>query len=142
MPGIEHTMPEVTSSAPKQLIRDVAILQIKLLVDGLRDAVLIPVSLLAGFLGLVRGGADAHREFRRVLKWGRRSERWINLFGDHVPLGRRSHVASSLDLLLDRVEAAVMEQYGSGHNTEEARAAIKAALDGAPAGTSPAEVEK
>ena len=135
-------MTEVTTSAPKQLIRDVAILQIKLLVDGLRDAVLIPVSLLAAFLGLIRGGADADREFRRVLKWGRRSERWINLFGHHVPLGRRPHVTSSLDLLLDRVETAVMEQYSSGHNTEEAKAAIKAALDSAPQDNGPADTEK
>ena len=111
-----------------QLARDAAILQLKLLVDGLRDAMLIPVSLLAAVLGIVRGGEDADREFLRVLKLGRRSERWINLFGHQAPLGRR-HPTGSIDQLLDQVESVVMEQYSKGRNTEEARAAIEAAMD-------------
>ena len=111
-----------------QLARDTAILQLKLLVDGLRDAMLIPISLLAALLGFVRGGEEADREFLRVLKLGRRSERWINLFGHQPPLGRR-HPTGSFDQLLDQVESVVMEQYRKGQNTEEARAAIKAAMD-------------
>ncbi len=38
-----------------QLMCDVAVLQIKLLVDGLRDALLIPVSLVASILNLMQG---------------------------------------------------------------------------------------
>jgi hypothetical protein len=111
-----------------QLIRDVAVLQIKLVVDGFRDALLIPFSLLAGLLGVLRGGEDADREFRHVLNLGRRSEHWINLFGRKTPFWR-SGTAGSLDRLLDRVEATVMEQYRKGKNTDEARAAINAALE-------------
>lgn len=121
-------MTEATRNPRLQLIRDTVILQLKLLVDGARDALLIPVSILAAILGLVRGGADIDREFQRVLKLGRRSERWINLFGHEAPLGR-SNPGSSLDLLLDRVETVVVEQYSKGRNTEEAKAAISAAMD-------------
>lgn len=119
---------ESTPNYRNRLFRDLVVLQLKLVVDGLRDAVLIPVSLVAAILGLVRGGEDADQEFRRVIKMGRRSERWINLFGHEAPLGRSGPV-SSLDLLLERVEDVVMEQYTKGANTEEARAAIKAAAD-------------
>ena len=111
-----------------QLIRDVTVLQIKLLVDGLRDALLVPVSLLAAILGLLRGGENADQEFQRVLKLARRSERWINVFGHDTSWGRPDS-ANSLDHLLDRVETVVMEQYRKGRSTEEARAAINAAGD-------------
>jgi hypothetical protein len=92
------------------LIRDAAILQIKLIADGFRDAVLIPVSLFAAFMGLLRGGEEADREFRRVIKLGRRSERWINLFGKQRPLGR-PHPADSIDTVLGQVESTLVKQY-------------------------------
>lgn len=111
-----------------RLIRDVAILQIKLVADGFRDALLIPFSLLAALLGVLRGGEDADREFRHVLNFGRRSEHWINLFGRKASC-RGSGSTGSLDRFLDRVETTLMEQYRKGKNTDEARAAIKAALE-------------
>jgi len=111
-----------------QLARAAAILQLKLLVDGMRDALLIPLSLVAALIGLLRGGDHADHEYQRVLKLGRRSERWINLFGNHTRAGRATP-GGSLDQLLERVESVVTEQYSKGRNTEEARAAIKAALD-------------
>jgi hypothetical protein len=93
-----------------ELIRETAVLQIKLLVDGVRDAILIPLSLVAALIGVLRGGADCDREFRRVIKLGRRSERWINLFGHKRPLGN-DLAKGSMDSILEQVESAVMEQY-------------------------------
>ena len=118
------------------LVRNSVVLQLKLVVDGLRDATLIPLALIATVLGLMRGGEDADREFRRVIKLGRRSERWINLFGHEVPSGRTGP-GSSLDQLLERVEAVVVEQHSKGRSTDEARAAIKAALDAGAGDGSP-----
>jgi hypothetical protein len=117
-----------SSPGPRQaLLREAAILQFKLLVDGLRDAALIPMSLIAAAIGLMRGGDDSDREFRRVIKLGRRSERWINLFGHQPPL-RPRQPGGSLDDLLDRVEAVVMEQYRQGRSEAEARDAISKAI--------------
>jgi len=99
-----------------ELVRETAVLQIKLLVDGLRDAILIPVSLVAALIGLLRGGPDCDLEFRRVIKLGRRSERWINLFGHQPPLGG-DPVTGSMDSILEQVETAVMEQYKRGSQT-------------------------
>ena len=126
-------MGEKTLNPRTRLVRDTAVLQLKLMVDGVRDALLIPVSLMAAVLGLVRGGDQANREFQRVIKWGRRSERWINLFGHQSPRGR-THPSASMDLLLDRVEQVVLDQYRRGRNTDEAREAIKAALEDSPGG--------
>lgn len=93
-----------------QLVRDTATLQIKLLIDGLRDALLIPLSLLAALVGLLRGGEGCDREFRRVIKLGRRSERWIDLFGHQRPLGRAGP-AGSMDSVLDQVESMAVGQF-------------------------------
>lgn len=111
-----------------QLARKAIILQLKLLADGLRDAALIPISLIAALIGLIRGGDDAEHEFFQVIKLGRRSERWINLFGHHRPLVH-SHPVGSLDALVDKLESVVRDQYQSGKASSEARAAIERALE-------------
>jgi len=121
-----------TNQSPRiTLIRETAILQLKLLADGFRDAILIPISMLATLVGLLRGGEDCDREYRRVIKLGRRSERWINLFGHQQPLGL-SHPAGSMDKILSQVESVVMDQYKKGRSKEETRAAIRKALTKEP----------
>jgi hypothetical protein len=118
-----------TNQSPRfALIRESAILQLKLFADGFRDALLIPVSLFATLAGLVRGGEDCDREFRSVIKLGRRSERWINLFGHQRPLAS-SHPAGSMDKILSQVESVVMDQYRKGRSTAETRAAVRKAME-------------
>jgi len=115
-------MSETPANARADLIRQMVVLQLKLLVDGIRDAALIPISLIAALLGLIRGGPDIDRELNTVLDFGRQSERWINLFGNHPPAG-------SLDSLLQQVETVITEQYRKGRTVEEAKAAVKEAMD-------------
>ncbi len=82
--GIEGDANELSDSVHHSritLIWDVLILQAKLLADGLRDVLLVPVSLGALLFGLVAGGSDPGRLFRKVMVLGRRTEHWINLFG-------------------------------------------------------------
>jgi len=109
------------------LAREAAVLQLKLLADGFRDALLIPVSILAALIGLLRGGEECDREFHRVIKLGRRSERWINLFGHQRPLGV-SHPAGSMDNILNQVESIVMDQYRKGGSATDARDAVSKAM--------------
>ena len=110
---------EQSEQSPRiKLLRDVAILQLKLVADGFRDALLIPVSLIAATVGLLRGGDQPEREFRRVIKLGMRSERWINLFGYQRPLGR-SHSARSLDDVLEQAEAAVTKKLRKDRSKEK-----------------------
>ena len=110
------------------LARETAVLQIKLLADGFRDAALIPISLIAAVIGLVRGGDEADREFRQVIKLGRRSERWINLFGYHRPFSR-THPAGSLDTLINRAEEVLRDQVKRGKTTPEAQEALGEVLE-------------
>jgi len=109
------------------LARETAVFQLKLLADGFRDALLIPISLIAGLLGIVRGGEDCNRQFREVVRLGRRSERWINLFGHEQPLGVENP-AGSIDRILEQVEAVVIEQYRKGKSASEVRDAVRKSM--------------
>ena len=62
------------------LIRDVAVLQFKLVVDGLRDFLLVPVSLIAGIVSLTSGHKGVPgSQFYQLLSIGKQSENWIDL---------------------------------------------------------------
>jgi hypothetical protein len=116
------------------LVRDVAVLQVKLIVDGLRDFILVPVSLVAGLIGLFRAGDPAGNEFYNLLRVGKRSERWINLFGaaERVAEPKDARVRfpeEDIDALVGRVETFVIDEYRSGGLTKQAKDQFDQLLD-------------
>ena len=123
-------MKEVESQKRGALIRESVIFQLKLLADGFRDLMLLPISLIATLVGVLRGGDEPDREFRQVIELGRQSEQWINLFGQHEPLPEAGQ-AGSIDLLLTRAEEVVREQAKEGGISEAASKAIGRALSAA-----------
>lgn len=110
-----------------QLIRASLLFQLKLLADGLRDFLLLPVSLVATVIGLLRSGDDPEREYEQVIEIGRQSERWINLFGTHQPFDEAGD-AGNLDQLVTRAEKLLREQARQGDVSDNAAAALEKAL--------------
>ncbi len=123
-------MKETDSTTRSTLIRESLVFQVKLIADGFRDFALVPVSLIATVLGLIRGGEGQDREFRRVIELGRQSEQWINLFGQHEPIEQAGR-AGSIDMLLTHAEDVVREQVSEGGISEKASRAIERALTAA-----------
>lgn len=109
------------------LIRTSLLFQLKLLADGFRDFLLVPVSIGATVVGLLRSGEDPEREFDQVIEFGRQTERWINLFGTHQPFEQAGD-AGNLDQLVTRAENLVREQARQGDVSENAVAALEKAL--------------
>ena len=107
-----------------RLVRDAATFQLKLMADGIRDAMLIPVSIVAAIVGLLRGGDKPEVEFQRVLEIGRRTERWINLFGGQQSFDHENPVGS-MDQVLAQAQSVVVEQYKKGRPTAEELANTK-----------------
>ena len=116
------------------LIRDVGVLQVKLIIDGLRDLLLVPASLIAGVVSLVRAeNGRPGPEFYQLVSVGRQSERWINLFGalrnappDVVP---QDHFGdANMDEIISRVEHFVVDEYQRGGVTAQAKARLDQAL--------------
>ncbi len=72
--------PETNSRT--EVVRDTIVLQLKLIVDGLRDLALMPLCFFAALLGLILHSERPGRYVYRILSYGRLSEKWIGLFDD------------------------------------------------------------
>ena len=116
------------------LIRDISVLQLKLVVDGLRHFILVPVSLIIGIASLLKGGDSPGRQFYELLRTGRRSERWINLFGaaERVygpSIEEDRFPTEDIDEMVSRVESFVVDEYSKGGVTRQAKNQLDRALD-------------
>jgi len=67
-----------------RVARDIVVFQAKLLADGFRDLLLSPVSIILGLIGLLISKQPGE-PFYRLLRIGRSTEVWIDLFGDAYP---------------------------------------------------------
>jgi len=130
-------LPENNESHPPlwTLIRDIAVLQVKLVVDGLRDLILVPASLIAGIISLskTKDGAPG-TEFYKLVGVGKQSERWINLFGAYKnappEVTEENHFGDAdIDDIVSRVESFVVDEYKRGGVTAQARDRMNKAMD-------------
>jgi hypothetical protein len=133
-------MNELPESRPspdnRTLIRDVAVFQFKLIVDGLRDFFLVPVSLVAGILSLVSGRDGVPgSHFYQLLGVGKQSEDWIDLFGAtrNAPPGLAEHIhfpQGNMDEVIDNIETFVRDEERRGGMTTQARERLETVLRG------------
>lgn len=129
--------PETPKDYPDRwtLIRDLFVFQAKLLVDGLRDLLLVPASLIAGIWSLV--SSDNGRpgpQFYQLVSLGKQSEVWIDLFKayENAPeeIRREQELAvKNMDELVGRFESFVVDEYERGGVTAQAKERIDKALD-------------
>lgn len=131
-----NTNPEKETGQPPlwTLMRDIAVLQVKLIVDGTRDLILVPASLIAGIVSIVRThDGKPGNEFYSLISVGKQSERWINLFGairnappeviDEAHFGE-----ADMDEIVSRVESFVVDEYKRGGVTAQAKERIDKAI--------------
>ena len=116
-----------------KLIRDVLVFQAKMMIEGLRDVALVPLTLLAGAFGLLFGRERPERIFHDVLRLGHRFDTWLNLF---APAGKRappealgSGEEPTIDQYFERIEHKLLEQHGHGGLTRSARETVDDWLD-------------
>jgi hypothetical protein len=130
-------LPDSNTQHPSSwtLIRDVALLQVKLLVDGARDLLLVPATLIAGVVSLAMSqDGKPGPQFYRLVGIGKQSERWINLFGafDNAPpeVVEENHFGDTdMDHIVSRMESFVVDEYKRGGITAQAKDRIDKALD-------------
>ena len=123
-------MSESNPSKRATLVRNTIVFQLKLMADGFRDLILLPVSLIASLIGLLRGGDEPEREFNQVLQVGRETEQWINLFGNHE-ISENTNAIASIDALFTKVEETLKQQYKATGTSASAQAEIDEALHAA-----------
>ncbi|MDH4124048.1 MAG: hypothetical protein OEW64_09775 [Gammaproteobacteria bacterium] len=109
-------------------------LQVKLIVDGFRDIVLLPTSIVAAIVSLARGrNGVPGPQFYRLLVMGKQSEHWIDLFGAlrNAPADvdrAATFDVGNLDDIVSNVEKFVVDEYQRGGVTAQAKSRIDAAL--------------
>lgn len=106
------------------VLRDVIVFQAKLLVDGLRDLLLSPLSIVAALIDLLVPGDDGGKRFYGVVRFGRRTERWINLFGAADPRDP-GKPPTGADVLLAELEGLMRDP----NRREEVRAHAEALVE-------------
>jgi hypothetical protein len=62
------------------LLRDLMIFQVKLVLDGMKDIVLMPLTIVAAAIDIVSPGRRPGHRFYLVMSLGERFDRWLNLF--------------------------------------------------------------
>jgi hypothetical protein len=132
-----NEMPEAQEGLSDRwtLIRDVAVLQVKLVVDGLRDLILVPLSLIAGIVSLASGEKGVPgTQFYRLLGVGKQSELWINLFGamKNAPPDLEHPMPfpdADMDEIVGKIEAFVVDEEKRGGMTAQAKERFDKAID-------------
>jgi hypothetical protein len=110
-----------------RLVRDVGVLQVKLIVDGVRDLMLVPASLIVGVMSLVSSeNGKPGPQFYQLLEWGKQTEQWIDLFGavKNSPeklVQTPSFSGQGMDDIVERFEAFIVDEYKSGGVTAQAK---------------------
>lgn len=111
-------LPVVTRSVA---FRDFVVFQVKLALDGVKDAVLVSLSVIAIVIDLVAGGGRRPRRFYAVVRLCSRFDRWLRLHsakgfaetgerlwpdlpGAGAEVGKRRVLGSDADTLIERVE--------------------------------------
>ena len=123
-------MSDSETSNRAKLVRNTVRFQLKLMADGFRDLVLLPVSLIASLIGLLRGGEDPERELNQVIEVGRQTEQWINLFGTHDSQDS-SDPKASIDTIFAKAEEALKQQYEVHGTSRSSQTEIDEALHAA-----------
>jgi hypothetical protein len=132
---ITPTEKEKPESERWTMLRDLGVLQVKLIVDGLRDLVLVPLSLLAGVISIASSkDGRPGPQFYHLLAWGKQSEVWINLFGavknspekieQPQPFGDQD-----IDDIVGRLESFVVDEVKRGGVTTQAKDRLDRILD-------------
>ena len=76
----EVSGPPAVVSHKKVMFRDLLIFQLKLVLDGLKDVVLAPLSVVAFLLDVLPGRRGTGKTFYGVIRAGEKFDRWLSLY--------------------------------------------------------------
>ena len=71
----------ITRHERRIVFRDLMIFQLKLVLDGMKDVVLVPLSVIAALADMFLPTDRIGKRFYHVLRAGERFDRWLSLFG-------------------------------------------------------------
>jgi hypothetical protein len=118
----EPDTPQPHHDARMRLLWELMVFHLKLIAEGIRDIFLSPISIIAVIVGLVAGGDKPDLYFRRVQRFGRKSDLWINVFGVR-------HRGPSADEMVRPIEETLLAQTRPGGRFERGAGHVNQLLD-------------
>jgi hypothetical protein len=119
-------MEESTSKNERwPLIRQAIVFQFKLGLDALRDILMSPVSIILVVIDTAMANQHQQSYFLGLMRIGKQSDHWINLFGDSLSKDETSSneeiVNNNVDYWFSRIEAVIKEQQVNGKISQSSR---------------------
>ena len=104
------------------LVRQGIVFQLKLGLDAVRDILMSPVSIVLIVADIVMGNNHQQSYFNRLMRLGKKSDHWINLFAVDLP-NAESEVDevvadSNVDFWFSKIETVIKEQQVDGKLTK------------------------
>jgi hypothetical protein len=130
--------PRKESNERWTFMRDVVVFQLKMLLDNVRDLVLMPVALAAALSDLILRGDREGARFYRVLRWGWHSEKVIDVYSAieaHPPDEFEISRNYTVDGVIARLENVVAREVEKGGTAASIKTAMDRAIDQLHAGT-------
>lgn len=112
-----------------RIVRDVAILQLKLLIGNIHNLLLMPVCLFAAAIDILFKNRRDEALLYKTLAWARHFEERIGLYSALHDDRHNPPEKYSIDALIARVENAIKQDYERGGTTASMKAAADKALD-------------
>lgn len=117
-------------------LRDAALFQGKLLIDGFRDVLLMPAAFFAAVIDVITRADPPGYRFYEVVHFGRQTEDWIGLFeaAERAPKSvqpRRGIDLPSIDDFVVEVEQKIRAEHQKGDISASAKQAFDRVLEAA-----------
>jgi hypothetical protein len=116
----DNHMTEPKVSKVKALKR-LGVFQLKLALDALRDVLLSPMSVVCTLMDIIEGNTGKNSYFEKLLRFGRRTERKINLFQQQ---DTEQGSEKNIDTLVEQVETILARAYTEGQISTKAKSTI------------------
>lgn len=104
------------------------IFQVKLGMDALRDLILSPISIFCAVIDFLLGNNQKEGYFQKLMYLGRKTDAWINLFGEYDKQKSKLNVSENQEVNVDQVfkqvESLLKEQHKKGGLTASAKLSI------------------
>lgn len=113
-----------------KFLRDVAVFEVKMLLDNIRDFALMPVSLVAALIDLIIKGERQGSLFYQVLRWGAHSEEVIDVYSALPPQERPVvNPNHTVDAVMARLEKVVVRECEKGGTASSIKTAMDRAIN-------------
>jgi hypothetical protein len=105
------------------LLRDLMIFQVKLVLDGMKDIVLMPLTIGAAAVDIVFPGRVHGHRFYAVMSLGERFDRWLNLFSasDRADASKDGLFRKNAGGMIDGIEDLLFSEKRGGRSAEGQR---------------------